>query len=58
MNEDYEVEITMTFSTTMGDCKCKSQEDANASAIDMIKKGEVDLNMCTYRVHDQSWRDK
>ena len=46
----------MTFSTTMGDCK--SQEDANASAIDMIKKGEVDLNMCTYRVHDQSWRDK
>ncbi len=56
MNKDYEVEITMTFSTTMGDCK--SQEDANASAIDMIKKGEVDLNMCTYRVHDQSWRDK
>ena len=56
MAKDYEVEVTMTFSTTMGDCK--SQEDANASAIDMIKKGEVDLNMCTYRVHDQSWRDK
>ena len=56
MSEDYEVEITMTFSTTMGDCK--SQEDANASAIDMIKKGEVDFNMCTYKVADQSWRDK
>ena len=56
MSEDYEVEVTMTFSTTMGDCK--SQEDANASAIDMIKKGEVDLNMCTYKVADQSWRDK
>jgi hypothetical protein len=56
MAKDYEVEITMTFSTTMGDCK--SQEDANASAIDMIKKGEVDFNNFNYEVADQSWRER
>jgi len=54
MLKDYEVEITMTFSTTMGDCK--SQEDANASAIEMIKKGEVDFNNFNYTIKD--WEDK
>ena len=57
MNKDYEVEITMTFSTTMGDCK--SQEDANASAIDMIKNGEAENNFnIEFSTADQSWRDK
>ena len=56
MAKDYEVEVTMTFSATMGDCK--SQEDANASAIDMIEKGGVDFNDFSYKVADQSWRDK
>ena len=58
MSEDYEVEITVTFSTTMSDCK--SQEDANASAIEMIKNGEAVPfdDYFDYEVADQSWRDK
>ena len=57
MSEDYEVEITVTFSTTMSDCK--SQEDADDSAIEMIKNGEAENNFnIEFSTADQSWRDK